>query len=551
MSASQGALEPEPTPGAGHRGIRRSGGDAFASARPGDSTTRRVVPPLAGVALALVAVKLVAHVATNVWTPYEFHRDAFLYMAMGTHLRILHMDFPPLMAVISESVRSIAGVSLFAYRMVPAVAGTSVLLLAVLITRELGGGRRAQVLTALAVLVNPLFLRSANLFQPVALDQLWWLLGCYALARLDNTGDAQWWLLLGVAGGVGLMTKFSILFFGLAVLIALLITPHRRAFLGPWPWIAAGIALVLGSPSIVGQVNLGFPVVEQMASLSERQLARVGLGEFVTDQILWQPVGFLLALLGAATLLVHPALRRHRVLGWVAIASFGIFVLLKGKSYYYGPMYPLLFAAGAVALERITRRRLRAALTWGAAAAVVAWGVLAIPFGLPVVPPEPMARFSSAIGITTAVRTNWGEYLPLPQDYADMTGWREQVEAVARVYRSLTPAEQAETVLYGRNYGEAGALDAYGRELRLPPVVSLAGSFYLFGPGERTGRVIIFLGVEPDEIRTIACGSLELADRVTNRWGVPEERDVPIVVCREPDMTIQEFWNQVGHGYWG
>jgi hypothetical protein len=510
-----------------------------------------LVPPLATTAIVLIVAKLLAHVATNIWTPYEFHRDAFLYMAMGTHLRVLHMDFPPLMAVISEAVRGIAGASLFAYRMVPAAAGAAVLLFAVLITRELGGGKRAQVLAALAMLVNPLFLRSANLFQPVVLDQLWWLLGCYALARLDNTGDVKWWLLLGVAGGVGLMTKFSILFFGLAVLIALLLTRHRRAFLGPWPWLAVGIALVLGSPSVIGQVNLGFPVIEQMASLSERQLARVGFGEFVTDQILWQPVGFLLALLGGVTLLVHPTLRRHRVLGWVALTTFGIFVLLKGKSYYYGPMHPILFAAGAIALEQITRHRLRAALTWGAVGGVTVWGVLAIPFGLPVVPPEPMARFSSAIGITTAVRTNWGEYLPLPQDYADMTGWRGQVEAVAQVYRSLPPAEQAEVVLYGRNYGEAGALDFYGRELGLPPVVSLAGSFYLFGPSERTGRIIIFLGVEPDEIHTITCHSLELADRVTNRWGVPEERDVPIVVCREPNMTLQEFWNQVGHGYWG
>jgi hypothetical protein len=491
------------------------------------------------------------HVAANVWTPYEFHRDAFLYMAMGTHLRILHMDFPPLMAVISEAVRSIAGTSLFAYRMVPAIAGTTVLLLAVFITRELGGGKCAQMLTALAVLVNPLFLRSANLFQPVVLDQLWWLLGCYALAGLANTGNAKWWLLLGVAGGVGLLTKFSILFFGLAVLVALLLTPSRRAFLGPWPWLAIGIAVVLGSPSVIGQITLGFPVLDQMATLRQGQLARVGFGEFVTDQILMQPAGFLLAVTGAVALLVRPTLRRHRVLGWIAVTAFALFVLLKGKSYYYGPMHPVLFAAGAVVLEQITRHRLRAALAWSAAAGVVAWGMLAIPFGLPVLPPEPMARFSSAIGITTAVRTNRGEYLPLPQDYADMTGWREQVEAVTRVYRSLTPAEQAETVLYGRNYGEAGALDLYGRELGLPPVVSLAGSFYSFGPGDRSGAIIVSLGIEPADIAFFGCGSVELAARVVNPWGVPEERDVPVVVCREPRMTLEDLWREVRRGEYG
>jgi 4-amino-4-deoxy-L-arabinose transferase-like glycosyltransferase len=506
---------------------------------------------LSAVALAIVAVKLAAHVAVNIWTPYEFHRDAFLYMAMGSHLRILHMDFPPLMALISETVRGVAGASLFAYRLVPALAGTAVLFLAILLARELGGGQRAQLLTALAVLVNPLFLRAANLFQPVVLDQLWWLLGLYALTRYLNTGAQRWWLLLGVAGGVGLLTKFSIVFFGTAVLIGLLLTPHRRAFLGPWPWAAIGIALLLGSPSVIGQVTLGFPVLEQMTMLQESQLARVGFGEFLFDQILWQPVGLLMGVAGIAVLIMLPHLRPYRVLGWIALTAFAIFVLMNGKAYYFGPIHPLLFAAGAVALERLLRPRLRTVSVPVAAVAIVLWGFAAAPFGLPVVPPEPMARFAGALGITTSVRTNWGEYLPLPQDYADMLGWREKAEAVARVYGALTPTEQAEAVLFARNYGQAGALDFYGRELGLPPVVSLAGSFYNFGPGERPGAVIIFLGLEIDDLDPGSCKSLELADRVVNPWGVPEERDVPILVCRQPSMTLQEFWEREGRPHWG
>jgi len=508
-------------------------------------------PRLAKAALALVAVKLVAHLATNIWTPYEFHRDAFLYMSMGTHLRIFHMDFPPLIALLSQAVRGVLGSSLFAIRLVPAAAGTAVMLLAVLITRELGGRRWAQILVALAVLVNGLFLRSANLFQPVVLDQLWWLVGCYALARLANTEDAKWWLLLGVAGGVGLLTKFSIAFFGLAVFLALLITPWRRAFIGPWPWIAGALALVLGAPSVIGQVTLGFPVLDQMSALSHGQLARVGFGEFVMDQVLMQPAGFTLGVAGAGALLLHPDFRRYRVLGWTAVLAFGIFVLMHGKSYYYGPMHPVLFAAGAVALERVARPRLRVVLEWSVATLIVLWGYGAVPFGLPIVPAEPMARFSASMGMTSAVRTNWGEYLPLPQDYADMLGWRQQAEAVARTYESLTPDEQSRVVLYGSNYGEAGALDFYGRELGLPPVISLAGSFYLFGPGERQAHTWIILGVEPDEIRTIGCESIELIERVTNRWGVPEEQDVPVVVCRGSALTPQELWERIGEPGWG
>lgn len=261
----------------------------------------------------LTGVTLGIHVVTNLITPYEFHRDELLYFAMGTHLRVFHMDFPPLIALLSEAVRAVAGTSLFAFRMVPAVAGSVVFLLALLTVRELGGGRLALLLTALAIIFNPLFLRTANLFQPVVLDQLWWLLGFYALARLENTDDPKWWLLLGAAGGLGLLSKFSILFFGVAVLAGLLLTRRRRAFLGPWPWVAVGIALLVGSPSVVGQIANEFPVISQVEGLRQMQLARMGFGEYVMGQILWGP-GFLLAALGLIALLAHRSVSRYRLL---------------------------------------------------------------------------------------------------------------------------------------------------------------------------------------------------------------------------------------------
>jgi hypothetical protein len=123
-----------------------------------------------------------------------------------------------------------------------------------------------------------------------------------------------------------------------------------------------------------------------------------------------------------------------------------------------------------------------------------------------------------------------------------MLGWREKADAVAMVVASLPPEERERAVLYGDNYGQAGALDLYGRRRGLPPVVSLAGSFFHFGPGERPAGVIVALGVEPDEVETVRCGSLEAAPRVRTPWGVEEERDVPIVVCRAPDITLRELW---------
>jgi 4-amino-4-deoxy-L-arabinose transferase-like glycosyltransferase len=415
------------------------------------------------------------------------------------------------------------------------------MLLAVLIARELGGGQRAQALTAIAVLFNPLFLRTSSLFQPVVFDQLWWLLGFWALLRLVNTEDHRWWIALGFAAGLGLLSKFSILFFGLAVLIGLLLTSRRKEFLGPWPWVTLGIALLIGSPSIVGQIRLGFPVLEQMSGLQEGQLNRITLGEHLFEQAIWGPQ-ILLAMAGLPALLVSDRLRRYRLVGWIALAGLVLFAALKGKSYYTGPIHPVLYGAGAVWLESLARPRLRAVLGWGLGLAIVSWGAFVLPFGLPVVPPEPMARYAAMTGITAGTKTNWGAQLELPQDYADMLGWREKAEAVARVVEVLAPGEPPGVVLYAANYGQAGALDLYGRELGLPPVVSLAGSWFFFGPSDRPGNPVILLGVEPEEIVTLDCGSLELADRVTNSWGVPEERDVPITVCHDPFITMQRLW---------
>ncbi|MCL7979303.1 MAG: glycosyltransferase family 39 protein [marine benthic group bacterium] len=503
-------------------------------------------PPVAVAALWLIGVKLAAHLVTAFATPYEFHRDELLYFSMGTHLKLFGMDFPPFISLLSETLRHTVGVTVASYRITPALFGATVMLLAILIARELGGGKRAQLLTAFVVLLNPLFLRTASLFQPVVIDQFWWLLGFWALLRLINTEDSRWWIVLGVAAGLGLLSKFSILFFGLAVLAALLVSDRRRALLGPWPWIALAIALVIGSPSIIGQIRLGFPVVEQMSGLREGQLNRITFGEHLFEQAIWGPQ-ILLAWGGLATLLFRQDMRRYRMLGWAALAGLVLFAALKGKSYYTGPIHPLLYAAGAVGLERIARARLRMILTRGLVATVTVWGLFILPFGLPILPPQPMAEYAAMTGITAGTKTNWGGQLELPQDYADMLGWEEKAEALASMLFVQEPSlVRHGAVLYGANYGQAGALDLYGRRLGLPPVVSLAGSWYYFGPGDRPGDPIVLLGVEPDELDTAICGRIELATRVQNRWGVPEERDVPIVFCNEPAISLQELWERQG-----
>lgn len=524
-------------------------------------------------ALLMAGLVFLTHVVTNATMPYELHRDAFLYLAMGEHLRLWSMDFPPFIAIVAETTRALFGDSIVAIRLGPALAHSATVLMAGVFARELGGGRAAQVLAALVLATAPVYLRAGVLFQPVVFDQLWWTLALFALLRAGRAaarkqagprGDREpepgdgsdgpadearrWWLVLGVVMGLALLTKLTALVLGLAVLSALLVSPQRRVLATPWPWVAAAIALALGSPSIVGQIRLEFPVMGQMADLQEAQLARLSLLDFVTGQIMEVGPMILLGWAGAAALLVRKELRPYRVVGWSAVAAFLIMMALSAKSYYIAPIYPALIGVGAAEAARWTRslasRGLRLpalALYGGLYAIALVFAVSSFPMGIPVLDPPRMARYAAGLGDSEAVRTNTGEILSLPQDYADMLGWERLVENVALVYHDLPEPEQRQAVILGSNYGEAGAIDFYGPRYGLGKAIAFVGSYWFWGPGERPGEVVIAVGYEEGDLDGYF-GSVELARRVENGWGVPEQRNVRIEIGRGPHRTLQELW---------
>jgi hypothetical protein len=300
------------------------------------------------------------------------------------------------------------------------------------------------------------------------------------------------------------------------------------------------VALALGAPSLVGQIRLGFPLLGQMADLRASHLERIGPVEFLLGQLLWGPA-VLLAGAGLVGLFMDAAMRPFRPVGWSIAAAFVLLMLSQGKAYYAGPLYPTLFAAGAVMFDRAAHGLKGEILQSAAVAVLFAFFLIVFPLGVPVLPPLEMAAYARALGVTAAVRTNTGEVGALPQDFADMLGWKEQAEAVAAVYRALPPEQRARAVLVAGNYGEAGALDFYGPALRLPPVVSPAGSYWFFGPGDRPGEVVITLGVPAESLRRYY-DSVRTVSRVGHPWAVSEERRVPINVGTGARTTLQEVW---------
>lgn len=512
------------------------------------------------IAVSFVGVKLLLHLLSQVITSYEFHRDELLYLAMGDHLRLYGMDFPPFIALAANLQRALLGDHVWAIRVLPAIAGAAVLWLAVDATRRLGGRALAQIAVGMAVLLSPLYLRVSVLFQPVVFDQLWWTLALWALLRRGLDDDPRWWLGVGGALGMGLLTKFSVGFIAIPLAAATVLTGLRRDLRTPWPWVGAAISLLIGHPSLLGQVALEWPFFGQMADLRSSQLSQVTYGSFLSEQLLMVGPTVLLGFVGGAGLLRARNLwlpgagadpSRASALRAAALAGAGALIFLmvmRGKPYYAGPIHPILMAAGAATLAslgRSTASGLASRAATGTLVLIVAlqavFGVVTLPMGLPILDREPMARYAAWLGVTAATRTNVGVQLELPQDYADMLGWEAFADTVAGVWATLPADERDRAVLLASNYGRAGALDHYGKERGLPPAIAPIGSYWFWGPGDREWDVAVVAGSDSTNLAAFFQEVTEAA-RVRDSWRVPEERDVGVFVVRRPHEPIAEVW---------
>lgn len=500
---------------------------------------------LAPAVYALAAGVLVVHIAVNIFTPYGFHRDEFLYIAQGAHLHLWRMDSPLFIGAIADLTRATLGDSLAAIRLFPALAAAFLVLLSADIARRLGGKTFAQILAAFLVFFAPIFLRPGALFQPVVFDQLWWTLGCWVIISWRQTDDARWWWALGVVLGVGMLTKFSIFVFGFGILVGLLATRERKIILTRWPWLALAVTLLIGSPGIAGQISLGFPFLGMMKNLQANQFTHVSWAGFLTGQIfILSPVPFLVALTGIVALFVSKRLAPFRILAWMFAGSFAVLFLTHSKAYYLGPIYPAMLSAGAVVLERVGKAGSKTVFRTAALTLLLIEGLALLPLGVPVLPKRQMARYAAALHLTEAVQTNTGVVLRLPQDYADMLGWEQRVEAIAKVYHSLTPQQRSQTIILASNYGEAGAIDFLGPRFGLPRSVCFQGSFWFFGPGKKPGASAITIGFDSlDLVKNWRHVVPEV--HIVNRWTVPEEQDLTIYLCGDEIETVQDLWPQL------
>src|SRR4051794_15385480 len=374
---------------------------------------------------------------------YGWQRDELYYAVAGRHLQGGYVEFPPVTALLSVLARVLFGWSLVGFRAFAILAGAAAIVLAVLVARELGGGRRAQVIAAVAVAFSPLLVATDGLFQPVSFDQAATMLVLWLPLRLALGRGS--WLAVGLAVGVGLETKYT-----LALVLVLLLgcfAAWRREVLAsrgfPLALLVAGLLML---PNLLWETGHGWASVHWFLNPPTSATDETRPKYLADLLLLTHPVAVPLA---AAGMLMLVRERRLRPLGATVIGTVLAYFLLGGKSYYAMPAVLFALAAGAVPFERwATRRRLQAI-----GAVFVALLLLLLPVGLPVLP------------LHTAIRH---QIVKGRSDYQDERGW----PALARPVERLAPGSD---VVLASNYGEAGALELFGHAL--PPVASGDVSF--------------------------------------------------------------------------
>ena len=483
---------------------------------------------LLGLALFLL------HMFTN--HQYGFHQDELVALDNANHLEWGFVEYPPLTPFLARIELELFGLSLVGARTVSALAQSIVLVLTGLMARELGGRRLTQIIAALAAAIAPIALIQGSLLQYVTFDFLWSVLIAYLVIRLLKSENPRWWIPIGAAIGLGMMTKYTMVMFVAGLVGGVLLTDARRYLRSPWLWGGVVLSLLIFLPNLIWQIQHDFISLEFLSSIHARDVAIGRADGYIIEQFLFCTNPFMIPFWAAGLIWYfrNGAGKRYRVIGWMYVIPFLIYLITQGRSYYLAPAYPMLTAAGAVVwqgwLDNLSAPRVRLAqgTTW---AGIFVGALISSALALPIAP------INSAI---------WGITSEVHDTFTEQIGWPEMIETVAAIYTGLPEQERLQTGIFAGENDEAAALNLYGPEYGLPKAMSGSDTFWLRGYVNPPPETLIVVGYSQEELVSVF-EQCEVAGTITNPYGVENDlRDPPnIFVCRGLRFPLPEIWDRV------
>jgi hypothetical protein len=473
------------------------------------SPTRRFAYPY--LLLFFIVVKLILqYVVIN--PVYELHRDEFLHLDMANHLSAGYLSVPPFTAFVSLLIQWL-GNGVFWVKFFPALFGVCTMIVIWRMVEILKGDWFAQVLAACAFICSA-YTRLNTLYQPNSFDVLCWTLLFYCLMQYIQTMHYKWLLWMGVVLGIGFLNKYNILFLFIGMLPAVLLSPQKKLFVNKYLYWAGGIALLIALPNIIWQIRNGLPVIHHMKELTQYQLVNVSRLDFLQSQLIYLMGGGYLVVAALISFIFHRPYRPYRVIGWTYIFVLLLFIYLQAKSYYALGLYPVLLAFGSVYWERFFTQG------WTRGLRVVWVLVIVVPFALvmdvvfPILLPESIAQKTDKFKSLGLLRWEDGKDHPMPQDFADMLGWKEMAAKTLLAYQGVPEADKPKTIVICDDYGQAGAINYYNRG-KMPAVVSFNADYIYWFPKQDTITCIIKVGELDEKAKAISTTRVQVGE-VTN-----------------------------------
>jgi hypothetical protein len=514
------------------------------------------------ICLAMAIVKLAIHIVGNIVAQrvgYGIFRDEMYYLICGRHLAFGYVDQPPMVAVQARLTDILFGYDhMWSLRLFSAMAGAFKVFLTGALVWAMGGNRRAAALAMLGVIVAGVYLGIDSFLSMNSFEPVFWIPCALALVRIVQEhgipGQERvvrfWWIVLGVSAGLGLENKWNEVFFLVAALIALVLTPQRRILANRWFGVAVAILVALALPNLLWEAHYHWPTLEWLVGVSKSNKdVKLPPLQFLFGQIMTlNPFTFPIWISGVLWLLIARAARPFRFLGVLYVVFVLMMMGMHAKDYYLAPIYPIYYAAGGICLLQGVRVPKWRHVSRVAYVLLLCYGfVRSVPFSIPVLPPQKFVAYEKRMHFTPADSENHKATI-LPQFYADRFGWYEMVDKVGHIYDSLPPEERATTGIFTGNYGEASAINLFGSKYGLPFAISGHQTYWLWGPHGYTGQeMIIINGASPDEMKDYYA-SCTVAGVNDNPLAMPWEQN-NIYLCHGRKGTFEADWKDFKHYY--
>ncbi len=454
------------------------------------------------------------------------------------------MEVPPFLSIFAW-LTHLFGDGIFWIKFWPSLFGALTYIIAGRIILSLGGKIFALALCFLSFIYSG-YLRVHFLFQPNFPEIFFWTMIAWGAIRYVQTQKNGWLYVMGVSAGLGMMSKYSALFFIVSVLAGILLTNQRKIFTNRHLYFAAAAGFIIFLPNVIWQYHKHFPVFHHMQELKETQLQYISPVSFIIDQfVMFLPVVFVW-IAGFIYAAFSPAGKTYRFVALAYVFVIAILLVLHGKSYYSLGVYPTLLAFGSYFLEKRTEVRLKfLRYVYIIVPLIFTWQF--VPIALPVLPPQQLARLYEKTSAKKTGALHWEDLKdhPLPQDFADMLGWEEMAQKAAAAWNLLDSNEKKRAIIFCDNYGQAGAVTFYAKKYHIPAAYSDNASFLYWMPDSMHIENLVLLTDDQEEMQHPFIKdfvSAQLRDSVTSAYA--RERGSLIILLKGANDAFNQMFKE-------